>query len=75
MDRKIAEAFLHKHKGDAVEAILDAAASAGFGAREDALLLQALEVAGVENWDGWENAQEIFHELLLEDEDEEGCDE
>lgn len=79
MDRKIALAFVNKHVGSeggaitesaAVEAVVDAVDAARQGDRENELLLNALDAGGVENWEGYSNALEIFYELLREDEEE-----
>jgi hypothetical protein len=34
--------------------------------KRDLLLLTALQCAGVDNWDGYDNAIEIYEELLQE---------
>lgn len=34
---------------------------------EDSLWLTALECAGVDNWDGWEEAQELYNKWKAEE--------
>lgn len=81
MDRAIVEAFALKHARKAagnhpvtdvlpwiLDAIEDAVRASSVGCRENELLLEALEAAGVEHWDNYSHALEIFYELLREEE-------